>query len=125
MQRELDDFRQIIWNNKKGRKQPRKALPNGKAPLLVYEFPETCEGDYQDHAIHLSTGDFESLGHVEALQPIFEGAVETYIPDELREILDTIYKQCDNLPALETLELENANDVYIHLRTKFQELSVV
>ena len=66
VQRELDDFREVVWNNKKGRKQPKKALPNGKSPKLIYEFPEACEGEYNDFAIRLDDDDSESLSDLEA-----------------------------------------------------------
>ena len=124
VQRELDDFRTMVWNNKKGRKQPRKALPNGKTPAFVYEFPEACEGEYEDHAIALGEEDYDSLGDLDALAPIFDGQVENYIPRELTVILDQIHEDAA-LEDLRTLELENANQVYITLREHFRRLSVV
>ena len=123
VQRELDDFREIVWNNKKGRKQPKKALPHGKAPTLLYEFPEKCEGSYENYQIHLSDDDFYSLDNLDVLEPIFEGEVNTYIPVEFTRILDRIHEE-GRLESLETLELDNANQVYLHLRREFRKLSV-
>ena len=123
VQRELDDFSDVVWNNKKGRKQPKKALPNGIPPVLVYEFPEACEGDYNDYKIALNDDDFESLGNLEDLQPVFEGVVENYIPEELTAILNLIYEESGFEP-LETLELEKANEAYIFLRERFKTLGI-
>ena len=123
VQRELDDFREVVWNNKKGRKQPKKALPNGKAPALIYEFPEACEGNFDDYAIPLKDEDFHSLDDVSQLQPVFDGEVNTYIPRELTVILDQLHEQGD-LQDLETLELEDANEVYLYLHENFRNLSL-
>ena len=122
VQRELDDFREMVWNNKKGRNQPKKALPHAKAPTLLYEFPEKC-GSYENYGIHVSDDDFNSLDNLDVLEPIFEGEVNTYIPVEFTSILDRIHEE-GGLESLETLELDNANQVYLYLRREFRKLSV-
>ena len=43
VQRELDIFRETVWNHSRGRKQQNKALPTG-IPDYIYENPEAFDG---------------------------------------------------------------------------------
>ena len=89
-QKELDDFRTVVWNNNRGRKQVHKALPNGKPPTVVYKFPEECCGSYTDFGLTVDDTDFFELGLIEELAPIFEGKYDDFIPSSLRTVLDNL-----------------------------------
>ncbi len=43
VQRELDIFRETVWNSHPGRKQTKKELPYG-VPDHIYHFPEEYGG---------------------------------------------------------------------------------
>jgi hypothetical protein len=43
LQKELDTFKDTVWNNHRGRKQRRKLLPDGISEH-IYQFPEQYGG---------------------------------------------------------------------------------
>ena len=83
VQRELDDFRTIVWNNSRGRAQPGKLLPTG-VPLHIYQFPEQY-GPYSDHGIRFGSEEMDALNKIEDLQPIFAEDIDNFIPSTIKD----------------------------------------
>ena len=121
VQRELDDFKTMVWNNNRGRKQANKALPNGNPPAVIYEFPEECDGTYTDHGIQITDSDFNDLGKIDELVPLFAGEHEDYIPSALRQVLDDLVQDV-GYDHDQNIKLENAQQVYKDLRKAFKAI---
>ena len=118
VQRALDEFLSVIWNNTRGRKQPNKALPSGKPPAVIYEFPENC-GDYEECCVNLTKEDFEELGVIDELQPIYNGDFDDFIREDVRELLSEIMTT-HNLGSVEEVTWETLELMYCFLRTEFR-----
>ena len=50
VQRELDEFREVVWNQSRGRKQRDKELPTG-IPSHIYNNQEFYGGEECGHAL--------------------------------------------------------------------------
>ena len=118
VQRALDEFREVVWNNQRGRKQEGAALPKGKPPQHIYDFPETY-GDYSDYGIELEERDLNGLLEIEELEPIFRKETDEYIIPELREVLDALRLE-HTLGDLDSLMLEDAAEMFCSLKKEFK-----
>ena len=52
-------------------KAPHKTLQNGKPQALRCRFAEECDGASSDHSFQISDCDFEQLGIIDELAPLF------------------------------------------------------
>ena len=119
VQRELDDFREIVWNNSRGRKQPLKALPTG-VPAHMHAFPETY--GYQNYGIAVVENDFSDLAAVDSLKDIFEGNVEDYIPRTFSNICDELLARID-VYYMSAVEINDAIGTYLYLREEISKIN--
>lgn len=86
LQRELDTFKNIVWNNHRGRKQRNKHLPDG-IPEHIYKFPDQYGGIRC--GIHVSDEDLEEVVGISSilehtndyLEPHFRAECERIFPE--------------------------------------------
>jgi hypothetical protein len=91
LQKELDIFKNTVWNNHRGRKQRNKHLPDG-IPEHIYQFPEHYGGT--KCGTHLSDEDLEEVAEVSSiledtndyLEPQFHAECERVFP-QAKEVL--------------------------------------
>lgn len=103
VQRELDIFRETVWNSHRGRKQAKKQLPTG-IPDHVYSFPERYGGDKCGHVINE-----EHLKEVAELSGVLEGT---------DDFLDPAFRaRCEVLiPDTDEIKPAEAADAYLYLK---------
>lgn len=105
VQRELDEFREIVWNHNRGRKQGSKVLPTG-VPSHIYHNPEYYGGKECGKAISK-----EMLDNVSAQTKILEDDHDFFNP-ELRGICETVIPEPEMIKAVDApnmfLQLKNA-----------------
>ena len=112
VQRELDDFQEIVWNDKKGRKQARKLLPTG-IPTNMYDFPETY-GNFNDYGIEVTDEDLNDLTQIDDLAPIFNGELDKMLPDGIQDIFDDIFNN-GGFDPLTVTALRDGRFVVLHM----------
>ena len=103
VQKELDDFRTVVWNRNRGRKQKNKLLPTG-IPDHIYQYPEKYDG------VHCGTVINDDL--IEELEK------ETGVTDDDFEFLTPeVRALCEEiLPEPEKIKSYDAADAYIALK---------
>ena len=105
VQRALDEFRQTVWNNNRGRKQANKELPTG-VPEHIFRFPENYGG--QDCGVEVSDE------HLEVIRDEFQvelDSVVDYISPTSRARFETHIASTDDIKASEAV------DAYRYLRS--------
>ena len=103
VQRELDVFRETVWNSHRGRKQKNKDLPTG-IPEHIYNFPEHYGGE--KCGFHVRE---EHLREVAELSDILDGT-DDFLSSELRS-------QCEALiPDTENIKSSEAANAYLYLK---------
>ncbi|KXJ10617.1 hypothetical protein AC249_AIPGENE2744 [Exaiptasia diaphana] len=104
VQKELDLFRECIWNNHRTRKQKGKELPAG-VPEHIYQFPEKYGGE--ECGIPVTE---EQLLEVADQSDVFEGS-DDYLTPEIRH-------ECElHLPNIDDIEPADAKDAYLFLKS--------
>lgn len=104
VQKELDVFRQCVWNNHRTRKQKKKELPAG-VPEHIFHFPEQYGGD--QCGIPITE---EELVEVAELSNIFEDT-DDYLKPAVRN-------ECErHLPNIDEIEPKDAKDAYLYLKS--------
>ena len=103
VQKELDVFREVVWNSSRGRKQKDKLLPTG-IPNHIYRNPE--EYGAEDCGTHLSESFLEEL---EEATGVTDDDHDFLTPTE-RLICETL------LPDPSSLKPYDAADAYIRLK---------
>lgn len=104
VQKELDVFRQCVWNNHRTRKQKQKELPAG-VPEHIFHFPEQYGGD--QCGIPITE---EELVEVAELSNIFEDT-DDYLKPAVRN-------ECErHLPNIDEIEPKDAKDAYLYLKS--------
>ena len=108
IQKELDIFKNTIWNSHRGRKQAKKELPDG-IPDHIYCFPEKYGGT--KCGSQLETG---YLDEVAELSNVHEGT-DDYLEPHFR-------KECERIiPNLEDIEPRDASNALIFFKSNFDE----
>jgi hypothetical protein len=106
LQKELDVFKNTIWNNHRGRKQKNKELSDG-IPEHIYHFPQ----HYGATKCGTPVSD-EELEEVAQLSNVLENTNE-YLPAEIRE-------QCDRiLPDVHEVLPNEASNAFLFLKQNF------
>ena len=108
VQRELDEFREIVWNHNRGRKQRDKELPTG-IPAHIYDNPEHYGGSECGTAVTEAM-----LAEVARATQILENDHDFLIP-ELRDICEEV------LPDPESVKAVDAPTVYLDLKEAVYE----
>ncbi len=106
LQKELDVFKNTIWNNHRGRKQKNKELPDG-IPEHIYNFPEHYGATKCGTAIT-----DEDLEEVAQLSKVLENTND-YLTAEFREHCERVFPN-----AHEILPNEASNG-FIFLKQNF------
>lgn len=91
LQRELDTFKEAVWNNHSTRKQRNKQLPDG-IPEHIYKLPEHYGGT--KCGTHISDEDLQQVAEIsnilettnDYLEPQFRAECERVFP-EVKEVL--------------------------------------
>ena len=108
VQKELDVFRECVWNNHRTRKQKKKELPAG-VPEHIFHFPEQYGGE--QCGIHITE---EQLLEVAELSDVFEDNDDYLNPD--------VRKECErHLPNVDEIEPKDAKDAYLYLKSNVDE----
>ena len=103
IQKELDIFRECVWNNHRTRKQKEKYLPAG-VPEHIYHFPEQYGGE--KCGINIAE---EQLLEVAELSDVLEDT-----DDNLRP---AVRRECErHLPDTDNIQPEEAKDAYLYLK---------
>ena len=110
VQKQLDIFRETIWNNHRGRKQRAKELPCG-VPEHIYNFP----GSYRAENCAYYVTDTQ-LHEVSNLSGVFTNN-DDYLDQELRGDCEGI------LPNVFDLQPKDAADAFIYLKDCFEEMN--
>lgn len=104
VQKELDVFRECVWNNHRTRKQKKKELPAGISEH-IFHFPEQYGGE--QCGIHITE---EELLEVAELSNIFDDS-DDYLKSAVR-------KECErHLPNIDEIEPKDAKDAYLYLKS--------
>ncbi|ESO91858.1 hypothetical protein LOTGIDRAFT_163218 [Lottia gigantea] len=107
MQKELDIFRENVWNTHRGRKQKDKCLPAG-VPEHIYHFPEKYGG--KPCGITLTE---EQLADVCDLSGVME----------VKDFIDTeFYLNCENYIRIADIKPDEADIAYLYLKSKFDTI---
>ena len=109
VQRALDEFKQTVWNNNRGRKQANKDLPTG-VPEHIFRFPENYGGS--DCGIMISDEQIEFMR--EEYRAEFN-SVKDYISGASRALFETHIASTDDIKACEAV------DAYRYLRSVINE----
>merc|ERR1719378_570894 len=94
MQRELDDFKDLVWNTHRIRKQRGNYLPDG-IPNHIYSFPERYDMEQCGFTVKE-----EQLQDVADLSGIFE-TQEDYLDEETRLKFSQIINDPSKTPSQE------------------------
>ena len=106
IQKELDIFRETVWNSHRARKQTKKQLPTG-VPEHIYCFPQQYGGEKCGHVISE-----EDLKEVAELSGVLEGT---------DDYLDPVFRaQCEVfIPDTSEIEPKEAANAYLYLKANF------
>ena len=96
VQRELDEFRNIVWNHNRGRKQVNKLLPTG-VPSHISNNPEYYGGKECGKVISK-----EMLDNVSTQTKILEDDHD-FLNPELRGICETVIPEPEEIKATKAL----------------------
>ena len=108
VQRELDVFRECVWNNHRTPKQKGKELPTG-VPEHIFQFPEKYGGE--QCGIDITE---EQLLEVAELSDVLQ-----HNDDYLRP---AVRKECEKyLPKIEEIKPNDAKDAYLYLKANVDE----
>ena len=108
LQRELDIFKDTIWNNHRGRKQRNKELPTG-IPEHIYHFPENYGG--VKCGIRVSEDDLEQVAK---LSNIFDNT-DDYLQPEFRQ------KCQDIIPDVTEVQPSEAANAFLYIKANFPQ----
>ena len=112
IQKELDTFRETIWNDHRGRKQKDKLLPTG-IPEHIYNFPEQYGGEQCGFNIT----DVQ-LQEVAELSEVLEKN-EDFLEPGFRARCEAV------LPNVAEIEPKDAANAYLYLKTAINETDTV
>ncbi|XP_066925387.1 uncharacterized protein [Clytia hemisphaerica] len=105
IQRELDVFRETVWNHQRGRKQENKSLPTG-IPEFIHEHPEEFESE-----------NFKTLLNDDQLTIVADETsvldLPDYIEENRKQSFETILGVVDNIKP------ENASEEFIKLKRDY------
>lgn len=106
IQKELDIFRETVWNTHRVRKQKNKELPTG-VPEHIY----TCPNQYGG----------EKCGHVITEEQLREVAEFSGVLDNTDDFLDDTFRQeCQrHIPDTDDIKPAQASNAYLFLRDNF------
>lgn len=111
LQKELDVFKDTIWNNHRGRKQRNKDLPDG-IPEHIYNFPEHYGGTKCGTPVTM-----EDLEEVAQVASIFEDTGD-YLEQTFRAECERIF------PEVQEVVPHQASNAYIFLKQNFDETRI-
>ena len=105
IQKELDVFRETVWNHQRGRKQVNKNLPTG-IPEFIHENPE--EFDSEDFKVVLNDDQLLIVADETSVLDL-----PHYIDDNLKASFETILNDVENIKP------ENASLEFIRLKRQY------
>ena len=108
LEKELDVFKNTIWNNHRGRKQKNKELPGG-VPEHIYNFPQ----HYGATRCGIAVSDEDLDKEVAQLSNVLEYTYD-YLTAEFREHCERVFPHVD-----EVLPNEASNAFLFFFETKF------
>ncbi|XP_028403939.1 uncharacterized protein LOC114526526 [Dendronephthya gigantea] len=108
VQKELNTFKETVWNNHRGRKQRNKALPDG-IPNHIYAFPEQYGGVKCGIPIEV-----EDLQEVADVSNILDGTGD-YLEPEFCAKCERIFPEVNEIAPSE------ASDAFLTLKQNFDE----
>lgn len=103
VQKELDLFRENVWNSHRGRKQKSKELPAG-VPDHIYSFPERYGGEKCGLPITE-----EQLKEIAELSEVLEGT-DDFLDPEFRTRCEVV------IPNVDDIEPAEASNAYLYLK---------
>ncbi|CAB3983975.1 Hypothetical predicted protein, partial [Paramuricea clavata] len=108
LQKELDIFKNTVWNNHRGRKQRNKHLPDG-IPEHIYQFPEHYGGT--KCGTHLSDEDLEEVAEVSSI-----------LEDTNDYLEPQFHAECER-KVLKNIQLDSGQvtDLHIYLIRKYEK----
>ena len=106
LQKELDLFRETVWNSHRGRKQKSKELPTGVLNH-IYFFPEHYGGENCGLPI-----DEDQLKEVAELSEVLEGT-DDFLDPEFRTRCEAVISNVDDI------EPEEAANAYLYLKANY------
>jgi hypothetical protein len=109
VQRELDVFRECVWNNHRTRTQKGKELPAG-VPEHIFHFPEKYGGE--QCGIDITE---EQLLEVAELSNVIMEDTDDYLRP-------AVCKECEkHLPKMDEIKPSDAKDAYLYLKAHVDE----
>lgn len=108
IQKEMDIFRETVWNAHRVRSQKDAATPKG-IPYHLYSFPDQYNAD--ECGLRLTQ---EALDEVAKLSGVMSVG-DDYLPKSVREECERIVPNIDGVKPTE------AADAYLFLKTKYKE----
>lgn len=104
IQKELDIFRECVWNNHRTRKQKGKYLPAG-VPEHIYHFPEQYGGEHC--GINITE------------KQLLEVAEQSDVLEDTDDYLrPAVRRECEqHLPDPDDIQPEEAKDAYLYLKS--------
>ena len=103
IQKELDIFRECVWNNHRSRKQKGKYLSAG-VPEHIYHFPEQYGGEH--------------CGITVTEEQLLEVAEQSDVLEDTDDYLrPAVRRECEqHLPDPGDIQPEDAKDAYLYLK---------
>ena len=105
IQKELDVFKNVVWNHKRGRKQSNKELPTG-IPEYIHDNPEefgaeNCGSDVTEDSLLLVGQDYDI------------DLDECFIAVDLFQRFSVIF------PDVDDIKLQDTVDAFLYLKSNY------
>lgn len=107
IQKELDDFRETVWNFHRVRKNKNKLLPDG-IPQHIYEFPDKQDPPGEHMGIPITDA---MLGNAAALSGFLDEDID-FVTKDFRERCEAI------IPDPSSIEVGDLEDAFSYLRDR-------
>ena len=105
VQKQLDIFRETVWNHQRGRKQTNKELPTG-IPEFIFQNPE-AHGDASDWGTDVTEDQLLLV------------AEETSVLDLGNFINEDLYAEFSELIEIDNIEPVDAAETFVSLKASY------
>lgn len=110
IQKELDIFKNVVWNHSRGRTQKGKALPTG-IPEVMFEHPEGCNPPGEDYGCFIPPEAFTEISQMPRIAEFLNNSFD-FMDPEVRLLCERL------IPNPSLHKSHEADMVYSNLRAE-------